>query len=359
MSTLNESQLEAVKWQAGPLLVLAGPGSGKTRVLTYRLARLIEESPDARFRVLGVTFTNKAASEMRNRIDTLLYQGRDRATLTTFHSFAAEILRQHGSHVGLKPDFSILSEQADREAVLTDAIKAVQREDEDFVPKASQLLPVVSRMQDECILPEEALKWLGVQPHARELAAIYREYRALLIKANQMDFGSLLAVAVGLLEKKPAIARQIRRVYSFVCVDEFQDTNAAQFRLLIQLVPEANPNLFVVADDDQVIYEWNGASPARLQDLRMKFGMHVIQLPENFRCPPEVITLANNLILHNSDRAADKKPLSAHKAKDGKNRVTVKRFGDFEEERLWLANRLSGLPADVCTASSFRGERSC
>jgi len=345
MSTLNESQSDAVSWQNGPLLVVAGPGSGKTRVLTYRVARLIEESPDARFRVLGVTFTNKAASEMRSRIDTLLSHGRDRATLTTFHSFAAEILRQHGSHVGLKPDFGILSEQADREAVLTDAIKALRREEDDFEPKAAQLLPAINRMQDECVLPGEALKWLGLQPHAAEVAAIYAEYRARLVKANLMDFGSLLALAVDLLEKKPTIAKQIRRVYSYVCVDECQDTNSAQYRLLIQLVSEANPNLFVVADDDQLIYQWNGASPARIQDLRRRFGMEVIQLPENYRCPPEVIALANNLIRHNSDRATDKKPLTAHKARDNKTRVTVERFGNFDSERLWLAERLGQFPA--------------
>ena len=325
LSTLNESQQDAVKWQDGPLLVVAGPGSGKTRVLTYRVARLIDESPAARFRIIGVTFTNKAAAEMRSRIDALLSEGRDRATLTTFHSFAAEILRQHGSHVGLKPDFGIISEQADREAVLTDAIKIVSKEEDDFEPKAAQLLPTINRMQDECVLPDEALKWLGVQPHAKKVAAIYAEYRACLIQANLMDFGSLLAIAVDLLEKKPAIAKQIRRIYSYVCVDECQDTNSAQYRLLIQLVREAKPNLFVVADDDQLIYQWNGASPKRLEDLRNRFEMQVIQLPENYRCPPEVIELANNLIHHNADRAADKKPLSAHKAGDGTKRVTVMR----------------------------------
>jgi len=345
LSILNESQRDAVKWQDGPLLVVAGPGSGKTRVLTYRVARLIEESPAARFRVLGITFTNKAAAEMRTRVDMLLSEGRDRATLTTFHSFAAEILRQHGSHVGLKPDFGILSEPADREAVLTDAIGILSREEDDFEPKAAQLLPAINRMQDECVLPDEALKWLGVQPHAQKVAAIYAKYRACLIQANLMDFGSLLAIAVDLLEKKPAIAKQIRRVYSYVCVDECQDTNSAQYRLLIQLVRETNPNLFVVADDDQLIYQWNGASPKRLQDLRKRFEMQMIQLPENYRCPPEVIEIANNLIRHNADRAADKKPLSAHKTGDGIKRVTVMRYDDFDNEQAWLVKYLGKMPA--------------
>ncbi|MCI0389439.1 MAG: ATP-dependent helicase [Acidobacteria bacterium] len=346
LSTLNESQHAAVMWQDGPLLVLAGPGSGKTRVLTYRIARLIEETPDARFRVLGITFTNKAAAEMRNRIDGLLTDGRERVLLTTFHAFAAEILRQHGSHIGLKPDFGILSEQGDREAVLADAITAALSPDEEFKPNAAQLLPVVDRMLDKCVLPEDAERRLGKQPHAREVAAVYVEYRAQLINANQLDFGSLLAISVDLLEKKPVIAKQIRRVYSYVCVDECQDTNSAQFRLLIQLVPENNPNLFVVADDDQVIYQWNGANPARLQDLRSRFGMQVIQLPENYRCPPEVIALANNLIRHNGDRAAGKQPLLARKTNDGVSRVTVKRFDDFAGETAWLSERLSEMPAE-------------
>jgi len=114
LTTLNENQLAAVRWNEGPLLVLAGPGSGKTRVLTYRVARLLDDSSGERFKILGITFTNKAATEMRTRLEALLKSGKERALLTTFHSFAAEILRQHGSHIGLRPDFAILVEQADR-----------------------------------------------------------------------------------------------------------------------------------------------------------------------------------------------------------------------------------------------------
>jgi DNA helicase-2/ATP-dependent DNA helicase PcrA len=347
LKSLNESQLAAVQWQQGPLLVLAGPGSGKTRVLTFRIARLVSDTPDARFRVLGITFTNKAASEMKSRIDTLLPEGRDRAVLTTFHSFAADILRQHGTHVGLKPDFAILSEQADREAVLNEAIKIVILPDSDFEPTAAQILPAINRMLDECILPADAQKRLGVQPHARELAEIYTAYRNRLIATNQLDFGSLLAIAVELLENAPAVAKQVRRVYSYVCVDEFQDTNVSQHRLLVQLVPASAPNLFVVADGDQLIYQWNGASPARLDELQKRFSMQVLQLPENFRCPAEVITLANNLIAHNSDRDADKKPISAHKPAATTKNVSLNRFSDFDAEMQWIAVQLKGFaPAE-------------
>ena len=174
LSSLNANQLAAVTWRNGPLLVLAGPGSGKTRVLTYHIATVIEDSPEARFRVLGITFTNKAATEMRQRVDGLLAVGRDRAVLTTFHSFAAETLRQHGSHLGLKPDFSILTEPADREAVMADAIKSASLGWDDFTPTAAQVLPLVNRMLDECVRVGAAKEWMGSRPHAAEIAQSVR-----------------------------------------------------------------------------------------------------------------------------------------------------------------------------------------
>jgi DNA helicase-2/ATP-dependent DNA helicase PcrA len=338
---LNESQRDAVLWETGPVLVLAGPGSGKTRVLTCRIARLIAASPEARFRVLGITFTNKAAGEMRQRIDSMLVQGRDRVTLTTFHSFAAEILRQHGSHSGLRPDFSILTEPADREEALADAIKTVVADDCDSMPKAGQLLPTITRMLDECVPVNEAETALGNVPYAKEIAGVYKAYRDRLVAANQLDFASLLAIAVDLLESKPAIAKQCRRVYAHVCVDECQDTNSAQFRLLVQLVAEAAPNLYVVADDDQVLYQWNGASPDRLRELRSRYDMPVIQLPENYRCPPIVIELANNLIAHNTDRSVDKKPLKAHKPGVGNEGLVAQRFTDFSNELDWISKNIA------------------
>lgn len=142
MSGMNENQLNAVSWNDGPLLVLAGPGSGKTRVLTYRIARILDESPGERFKILGITFTNKAAAEMRTRLDVLLKTGKERALLTTFHSFAAEILRQHGHHIGLRPDFTILVEQADREAVVGEALQSLSEEISDTISGAANALQI-------------------------------------------------------------------------------------------------------------------------------------------------------------------------------------------------------------------------
>jgi len=346
LSSLNERQLEAVRWNEGPLLVLAGPGSGKTRVLTFRIARLLNDTAGERFRILGVTFTNKAAGEMRSRLEGLLDVSKDRALLTTFHSFAAEILRQHGHYIGLRPDFTILVEQADREAVATEAMKMLSEDVAETIPGASNALPLIDKMLAECSNPEELAERLGEHKHKEFLSQLFNAYRSKLIKGNHLDFASLIGMAAQLLEERPAIARQFQRVYRYICVDEFQDTNKTQFRLLCSLVPEERPNLFVVADDDQLIYQWNGANPKRLQELQNRFSMEIVQLPENYRCPPAVIELANNLIIHNLDRSAGKERLRAHKVSTADTHLRVFHFGDFRQEVEWVVDELKKTPPD-------------
>lgn len=346
LTTLNEKQLEAVQWNEGPLLVLAGPGSGKTRVLTFRIVRLLNDTAGERFRILGVTFTNKAAGEMRTRLDGLLKSGKERALLTTFHSFAAEILRQHGHHIGLRPDFTILVEQADREAVATEAMKMLSEDVADTIPGAANALPVIDKMLAECSNPKELAEKLVGHKHKEFLTQLFNTYRAALIKGNHLDFASLIGLAVQLLEERQAIAKQFQRVYRYVCVDEFQDTNETQFRLLCALVPAERPNLFVVADDDQLIYQWNGANPKRLQELLNRYSMETVQLPENYRCPPAVIELANNLIIHNLDRSAGKERLRAHKVSTTDTHLRVFHFRDFRKEVEWVVDELKQTPLD-------------
>lgn len=346
LTTLNEKQLEAVQWNDGPLLVLAGPGSGKTRVLTYRIARLLDESSGERFRILGVTFTNKAAGEMRTRLETLLKSGKERALLTTFHSFAAEILRQHGHHIGLRPDFTILVEQTDRETVAAEAMKSLSADVADTIPGAANALPIIDKMLAECANSKELAAQLSEHRHKEFLTQLFNAYRSQLIKGNHLDFASLIGMAVQLLEERPAIAKQFQRVYRFVCVDEFQDTNETQFRLLCALVPADKPNLFVVADDDQLIYQWNGANPKRLQELLERFSMGTVQLPENYRCPPAVIELANNLIVHNLDRSVGKERLKAHKVTTTDSHLRVFRFKDFSQEVAWVVSELKQTSPD-------------
>ena len=354
LDSLNPNQRRSVDWNDGPMLVLAGPGAGKTRVLTTRVARLIQETPDKRFRVLALTFTTKAAEEMRGRVAQLLGPRMRRARLTTFHGFAADVLRQHGSHFGLRPDFTILNQDADRHLVLHGAIEDASHPGTPPGATGKSLMPMVDRLlrdgqngreSHDAPLPFAA-------PGKEWIRPIYTAYIRRLIEGNHLDFGALLVCCLRLFRERPRIARDYRIVYPFACVDEYQDTNKVQDLLLRALHPERNSNLFVVADDDQTIYQWNGASPERLRRLRTDYDMEVVQLPESFRCPPDVVRLANNLIAHNADRDPDKKPLVSAAATTSRSPVVrVRRFADCATELSWVAQdiKTSSIEPGDCT----------
>jgi DNA helicase-2/ATP-dependent DNA helicase PcrA len=337
-SALNINQRRAVEWTGGPLLVLAGPGSGKTFVLTLRIARILKESAAERFRILGLTFTTKAASEMKDRVDQLVPEFGNRVLLSTFHSFAADVLRQHGSHIGLRPDFAILNQVADRQGVLSDAITDLGRRDPSIQPGDVRLLPLLDNLMEKLVPEIEIAAHIRDEALSLKVTALYKEYRRQLMSNNRLDFPSLLILALELLRSKPAVAKQLRTIYKYVCVDEFQDTNLAQSRLLRAILGDSPSELFVVADDDQIIYQWNGASPERLQELRDDYAMSVIQLPVNYRCPPSVIALANKLISHNPDRSSDKEPLAASKDSEIPNVVRLMHFKNVDEELQWIAS---------------------
>jgi len=328
LDTLNENQRQAVLWDDGPLLVLAGPGSGKTRVLTFRVARLLEKREDVS--VLALTFTNKAAAEMRERVDHLLGQRGDRAHLCTFHSFATDVLRQHGNHIGMRPDFSLLIQDEDRIAILDDVASALDRDGHVVPSDRKSLLELVDRLFSESYDGGPVAPSLVQTPDWVPL--LFAGYSAALVAANQIDFGSLLRFTQRLLRETPGVVRVLRLAWTHVCVDEFQDTNKAQYDLLKMIVAEKQPNLFVVGDDDQIIYQWNGASPERLQALRRDYSMGVIQLPENYRCPPEIVKLANALIEHNQFRTQGKKPLTAFRPSAGGDVIRYSVYGTPEDE---------------------------
>lgn len=342
LASLNENQREAVLWDKGPLLVLAGPGSGKTRVLTYRIARILEQSAGQYFRILALTFTNKAAAEMRGRVEKMVPGELGRVRLTTFHSYAAELLQQHGNHLNFRPDFQILSNDADREALLDDVLGQLRKDLAYSMPdhfKAAQLLPAVTRLLEQCVPPEQAevlLQQANVE-NAIPLAHVYVAYRDALRQTNVLDFPSLIAESLDLLSKYPFLVKHVRKVYTHILVDEFQDTNHSQYRIL-SLITQPDPStLFVVADDDQIIYQWNGASPKRIQSLREDFGVSELQLPENYRCPQLVIELANALIEKNLNRSAGKKPLKAVKQGVTDDVVRIFHFNVLDEEAGWIA----------------------
>jgi len=346
MSSLNENQKQAVLWNQGPLLVLAGPGSGKTSVLTYRIARILKETEDQHFRILALTFTNKAAAEMRSRVEDLVPNALSRVRLTTFHSYAVELLQQHGNHLSFRPDFQILSADMDREAVLDDVLSEMKRDLSYSVPqhfKASQLLPVITRLLEGCVSAdnaEDVLRRSNVES-ATPLARVYSSYKDALRKTNSLDFPSLIAETLVLLKTYPVLVKHIRKVYKHLLIDEFQDTNISQYEILSLLAKPDPSTLFVVADDDQIIYQWNGASPKRLQALRDDFAVFELQLPENYRCPPVVIELANSLISRNLNRSAGKQPLSAVKKVTDDQVLQTFKFDTVEHEAEWIAKDIA------------------
>ena len=309
MHELSDIQRKAVEWDDGALLVLAGPGSGKTRVLTCRVARLLDRSPDERFRVLALTFTNKAAHEMSSRLTTLAPGLEERADIHTFHGFCTQVLRQHGVHLGIKPDFAIYSRTSDRVAVLEDALaRDCRRVDSGD----RRLLPRIDALKARLVRPEQTEEWLAggnsASPdEACRLARAYRLYEEELRRANALDFNSLIFEAHRLFGY-PAMARHYQTVYRYWLVDEFQDTNGAQYGLLRRMAGEDFRRVFAVADDDQTIYEWNGANVRRIGTLVEDFDCEVMQLPTNYRCPPRIVEAANRLVVYNARRARAKRP---------------------------------------------------
>lgn len=351
LKKLNVSQLTAAEWNDGPLLVLAGPGSGKTATLTARVARLVERSQDESFRILCLTFTRKAAVEMRERLLKLVPDAKERVLLTTFHAFATDILRQHGSHFGLSPDFEIL-EEPERVGL----IKTVLAERTDELTKfisAEKALTAVDFLLRNVTPDGQVAALLKDFEAGQQLKTLFECYKELLTQQNCLDYGSILYFCEELLRERPRVAKQLRTVYRYVCVDEFQDTNVAQYRVLRALAPDKDANVFIVGDDDQVIYQWNGANPTRVRELEQHYELTTIQLPENYRCPPKVVALANALIVHNVERSTDKRPLLSMKAGTDIDPVELLSFEDDQKEAEGIAERvqariLSGArPADL------------
>jgi DNA helicase-2/ATP-dependent DNA helicase PcrA len=344
LSELSDIQRQAVEWGNGSLLVLAGPGSGKTQVLTCRIASLLENSRGQNFRLLALTFTNKAADEMRGRVATFAPGLEERANIGTFHSFCGQILRQHGVHIGVNPDFAIYSADDDRKAVLHDALKRARAEGKDLSQDDVKYLGLIDRMKSRLIDPGSAEAVLSRQVDAKRAAATYFLYEEELRRINAMDFNSMIFEAYRLVTTYPAIAARYHRSYPYWLVDEFQDTNNAQYKLLRALAGNEFRNLFAVADDDQIIYEWNGASYKQIQSFLTDFSAELIQLPTNYRCPPAIVEAANRLVVYNAQRTATKKPLIAGKTEvkyPVEEHVQLRDFETDEEEAFGITQEIA------------------
>ena len=352
---LSEAQRKAASWNEGSLLVLAGPGSGKTRVLTCRIARILTSS-DENFRILGLTFTNRAADEMRSRVEIYTSGHEERLFLGTFHSFCADILRQHGTHLGISPNFNIYSQDNDLQEILNDVVEEARKTIEQVNDQHKKTLPVIHRLKSLLIQPEECQDKFRDPQFGKIMAFIYSAYEAQLAKRNALDFDSLIIGVYQLFHKFPALAKRYRMVYPYICIDEFQDTNQAQYSLLRALCGEEHRNLFIVADDDQIIYQWNGASHQRINEFLTDYSSAIIQLPTNYRCPQEIVGLANNLICHNFLRQPNKQPLQAFRTELTKGTVRLLPcFTDFDSELAAVSKDIKTRHSDHLGAVAMLG----
>ena len=341
---LSPIQRKTAEWDEGHLFVLAGPGSGKTRVLTSRIARILDSTQDKNFRILGLTFTNKAADEMRNRVTNFVPGQEGRLFLGTFHSFCADVLRQHGTHLNINPNFQIYSQDIDLQAVLNDAVEEAKKMSDVVSDLDKEKLPVIQRLKSLLVLPEDCHRVFRDTGFGDRMALVYPAYETELAKRNALDFNSLIFKAYQLFTEFPAFAKRYQTVYPYICIDEFQDTNHAQYSFIRALTGNQHRNLFIVADDDQIIYQWNGASHKRIAEFMKDYSPRVIQLPMNYRCPPEIVELANNLIRHNFLRTADKKPLEAFRTSPGKDPVhLLPKFPNFDAEAAEIAKDIKRL----------------
>jgi len=332
--TLNPNQQEAVNWDTGPLMVLAGPGSGKTTVLTQRIIRILNESIGERFRILALTFTKNAAKNMREKIDIFVSEGRERVYLTNFHSFCMDVIRQHGELEGINTTFSILTIEEDRQELLLEIINEAKDKGYNFRKEDIKYLSVINSALERCIIQEDEPIPNNENDKVKYL---YYHYVNKMKTTARIDYTGLLYFTWILLGRKQ-VFKHYSIVYKYICVDEYQDTNLVQYRLLTRLVNEDNPNIFIVADDDQIIYQWNGASPERLNEIVSNYKMQILQLPENYRCPTAVVDIANKMIANNTARYPSKISGISISNDDNYDSIKLASFDSLEEEIDWIAN---------------------
>ena len=330
---LNPAQREAVLHVDGPLLVLAGAGSGKTRVLTTRIARLIDQHGVDPSRILAVTFTNKAAGEMKDRIARLLGRAPVGMWVGTFHAIGARMLRAAPHLVGRTAAFTIY-DQDDTQAVIKRLMERNGLNVKQFTPRGVHA--AISDAKNALVTPDEYAN-LAMDPFSRAAAVVYRELGEALRIANAVDFDDLLVLPVRLLAENPPELEKYRRKFRYVLVDEYQDTNRAQYQF-VKLLAGGHGNLCVVGDDDQSIYGWRGADIRNILDFNKDFpDAHVVRLEENYRSTPEVLDLANVVISANKGRMG-KTLRATHRSGE---RVTAARCLDERDEADFIVEELT------------------
>ena len=332
---LNREQREAVCHFQGPLLILAGAGSGKTRVLTNRIAWLIEEQNVNPWNIMAITFTNKAAGEMRDRVDRMVGFGADSVWVATFHSTCVRILRRYIDRLGYGTNFTIYDGD-DQKTLMKDICKRLQIDTK--VYKERSLLAAISSAKDELIGPEEyKLKAQGDFTKMK-IALVYEEYQRQLRQSNALDFDDLIVKTVELFQSQGDVLDYYQERFRFIMVDEYQDTNTAQFRLISTLASKYK-NLCVVGDDDQSIYKFRGANIGNILNFEKFFPeTRVIKLEQNYRSTQNILDAANAVISHNRGR----KEKTLWTANGEGTKVKFRQFISAFEEAEYIADDIAG-----------------
>ena len=328
--TLNEQQKKGVFAIEGPVLLLAGAGSGKTRVLTHRIAYLIDELGVNAWNIMAITFTNKAAGEMKERVENLVGIGSDSIWITTFHSSCVRILRRYADRLGYDNNFTIYDTD-DQKSVMKEICKRLQIDTKTL--KERTILAAISSAKDELISPEEyELSTMG-DYRKQKIAMAYREYQAALKKSNAMDFDDLIMKTVELFKADREVLGSYQRRFKYIMVDEYQDTNTAQFELT-RLLADDHHNLCVVGDDDQSIYKFRGANIRNILDFESVYPeAEVIRLEQNYRSTQNVLDAANAVIRNNKGRKS--KTLWTDKGEG--SRIHFRQFDNAYEEAEFIA----------------------
>lgn len=304
--TLNPQQLEAVKHNKGPLLILAGAGSGKTRVLTHRIAYLIDELDVNPWNILAITFTNKAAKEMRERVDNIVGYGSENIWVSTFHSTCVRILRRYIDCLGYDKNFTIYDTD-DQKTLIRDVCKYLNIDTKTY--KERSLLSAISSAKDELITPERYEREAQGDLTKSKYASVYKEYQKRLKQNNALDFDDLIFKTVELFENHKEVLEYYQKRFKYIMVDEYQDTNTVQFKLISTLASRRNEdgeiehNLCVVGDDDQSIYKFRGANIYNILNFEKQFpATKVIKLEQNYRSTSNILDAANEVIHNNLGR---------------------------------------------------------
>lgn len=331
--TLNPKQKEAVLHTDGPLLILAGAGSGKTRVLTHRIAYLIDECGVNPWNIMAITFTNKAAGEMRERVDNLVGFGAESIWVSTFHSSCVRILRRHIENLGYTTSFSIYDSD-DQKTLMRQVFKTLDIDTKQF--KERSVLAAISSAKDKLIHPEEFLLNAGGDFREKKTGEIYKEYQKQLKKNNALDFDDLIVKTVELFQNNPQILDYYQERFRYIMVDEYQDTNMAQFKL-VSLLASKYRNLCVVGDDDQSIYRFRGADIQNILSFENTFpGTMVIKLEQNYRSTQNILDAANEVIRHNFGRK-DKTLWTANGEGD---KILFKQFDTAKDEADFVVRQI-------------------